>query len=142
MGDQMTSVHGLEYEQEPGRAPAFDVRGSAADREDPPEVHGRDLKVSLGGEVWLYGFACPTHGLRYYAASQPGEPLSAASWHPFTTVPGERDLEAGDFIVCQVCRSPLAWACGQDDPCNDMLVPAQALVSLRRLASVLQQEAT
>jgi hypothetical protein len=132
---RLASVHGLEYEQDLGLRPVFEVRGSDADREDPPEVHGRDLKVSLGGEVWLYGFACPTHGLRYWQVNTEA-PSSISPAHPFTVVPG--DWDSSGEPECQLCLSPLASHTEFDDPCNEMLVPAESLANLLALAGVLK----
>jgi hypothetical protein len=93
------------------------------------EVHGRDLKVSLGGEVWLYGYACPTHGLRYYRVGDGG-----------LRCYGIADMVQldPDVPVCPQCLSPLGAALPAGDVCNEMLVPAQAMVELRRLADALR----
>jgi hypothetical protein len=96
------------------------------------EIHGRDLQLDLGGGVVVYGYACPTHGLRYYREGEDG-PLVCA---------GIADIPQGDTAapLCPHCLSPLAAALPEGDVLGEVLVNSWVMSDLLRIAGTLRGE--
>ena len=105
--------------------PSGELRAPAAN-----EAHGRDLKVDLGGGTMLYGYACPTHGLRYYRVGAEGRLACAA----FADIP-QNDPSAP---LCPHCLSPLATALPEGDVLGEVLVGSWCVSDLLRIAGGLR----
>lgn len=85
------------------------------------EIHGRELVV---GEV--FGYACPTHGLRYYRRGEKGRLELCGIADTVQLDP--------DVPVCPRCLSPLGSPLPEGDAVGEILVPAHALAELQWMA--------
>ena len=65
---------------------------------------GEELRVGLGNGHFLYGFACPEHGLLYVMQGQPGDLVTAEGLQPLHGAP---ELHNGDVCACYLCEQAL-----------------------------------
>jgi len=92
-------------------------------------VRGDALVKRLSAGLQVYGFACPTHGLRFYAVVSPGTAVGSEHVHP---VEGATLPRPGRPLVCDECGQAMGWS-GPVVQSSSMLVPADALDDLETI---------
>ena len=88
-----------------------------------------DLRIDLGGGEYLYGFACPEHGLRQVARARPEDVIRTRDLRPQNGAPPPSPV---DLIACDLCERMLVWAGGGDFAPD---VPDEAADQLREIAA-------
>lgn len=100
-------------------------------------VRGEELICRLAKDLNIYGFACPVHGLRFYAIAQPGTALRPSILQ--AAADDVRLPAAGRLLCCDMCNSALGWHSSHTGN-NALRVPMTAYDDLRAIADAERSE--
>jgi len=97
----------------------------------PGMVPGYILYAPIANGKFMFGFACPVHGLRQVAIGRLDDAVDIATFRMMDGVPRPH---ANEQVVCNVCGERLAApVAGWGTDC--VMVPEKVLADLRTLAA-------